>query len=253
MYESPSRTTKTLPVSVEASSWLSEPWRASAAAASRSWTARTNGSLSASVEAATVPFASKRVAASTCEEISVRSARACSAVTALNDTARRAQAKKKARAEVLRRPGNAPRGDDRVLRAARLRAADLPVAVAPRLHRPAERVELPRPRDQAGAAGDADRGHRAARRDRAGQRDRARDPRRRVPGLDRALALQRARVRVQHRLRAAEPSVPPRERARARAARRLPGDALRCAARRVVRGPAARGVGAVVHRQPLDR
>src|SRR5918995_393568 len=231
MYEPPSCTTKTLPVSVEASSWFSEPCRASAAAASRSWTARTNDSLSASVEAATLPLASKRTAASTCEEISVRSARACSAVTALNDTGRRAQAKKEARAEVLRRPGNPPRGDDRVFRAARLRAADLPLAVPSRLHRPTERVELPGPRDQAGPPGDADRGHRAPRRDRAGQRGRARAPRRGVPAVDRALALQRARVRVQHRLRAAEPSVPPGEGARARAARGLAGDDRRLDAR----------------------
>src|SRR5918994_2697579 len=205
MYESPSCTTKTLPVSVEASSWFSEPCRASAAAASRSWTARTNGSLSASVEASTFPLASKRAAASTCEEISVRSAKACSAVTALNDTGRRAEAKKKARAEVLRRPGDAPRGDDRVFRAALVRPADVPRPLAARARWPGRRVELPGGRDQTRAAGDADRGHRPARPDRAGQRVVARARRWRVPALDLAVALQRARVRLQHRLLAAQP------------------------------------------------
>ena len=43
------------------------------------------------------------------------------------------------------------------------------------------------------------------------ERDDARAHRRRVPALDVALALQRARVRVQHRLRAAEPLLPARQ------------------------------------------
>ena len=46
--------------------------------------------------------------------------------------------------EVLRRPRHAPRGDDRLLRAALVRAAPVPRALAARLLRPRGRVELPR-------------------------------------------------------------------------------------------------------------
>ena len=90
-------------------------------------------------------------------------------------------------------------------------------------------------------------------RTRAGQRRRARDRRRGIPRLDRALALQRARVRVQHRLRPAEPPVHPREVARARTARRNARHALRRAPLRFVRRPGAQGLGAGVHRQPHRR
>src|SRR4029077_9713714 len=65
-------------------------------------------------------------------------------------------------------------------------------------------------------------------------RDRARDPRCGRAALDVALALQRARVRLQHRLRAAEPLVPAREAARGRADADLAGDALLRAAGRLV-------------------
>ena len=55
------------------------------------------------------------------------------------------------------------------------------------------------------------RQHHQARPPGAGQRRGARDHRRHRPALVVALALQRARVGAQHRLRAAEPALPPRE------------------------------------------
>ena len=108
--------------------------------------------------------------------------------------------------QVLRRPRHAPGGDDRLLRAPLLRLADLPRARAARLHRAGRGVELPRRELQnlfpsqsiadivevveaitenattLGLIGGA------------------------LPALDVALALQRARVGLQHRLRAAEPA-----------------------------------------------
>ena len=91
--------------------------------------------------------------------------------------------------------------------------------VAARLRRPRRRVELPRHASSSTRC----RRRRSATSSRSSARCRttradARDRRRRVPALDVALALQRARVGVQHRLRPAEPLVPAREGARVDAA-----------------------------------
>ena len=113
--------------------------------------------------------------------------------------------------EVLRRPRHPPRGDDRLLRPPLLGLADLPRAGAARLHRAGRGVELSRPRAAEALPVAVDHGHRQGRRRDHLECDDARPDRRRVPALDVALALQRARVGVQHRLRAAEPPVPARE------------------------------------------
>ena len=98
---------------------------------------------SASVEPATAPFSSKTTAASICDEISVRSASACWASIGRSsiELPPRAGATTRPDREVLRRPRHAPRGDDRLLRAALLRAADVPRARAARPRRPRRRVD----------------------------------------------------------------------------------------------------------------
>ncbi len=116
-----------------------------------------------------------------------------------------------ARPEVLRRPRPTPRGDDRVLRAARVRAADVPRALAARRSPGARTSRASSCARSARFPGDADRGHRRASSARAGQRRDARHRRRCLPALDGALAVQRARVGLQHRLRPSEPPLRPRE------------------------------------------
>src|SRR5256885_4015313 len=80
MRRDPSLTTNTLPFGVEASTWVtSAPSPSSLARASSSPAARARSAApwsDGSVEAATSPDSSKSTAASTCEEISVRSASA---------------------------------------------------------------------------------------------------------------------------------------------------------------------------------
>ena len=87
------------------------------------------------------PLASSTTAASICDEISVRSARPARRPSALDATTVHTPSCETIR-EVLRRPRHAPRGDDRVLRAALVRAARLPLALAARLLGPGRRVEL---------------------------------------------------------------------------------------------------------------
>src|SRR5581483_3439880 len=154
--------------------------------------------------------------------------------------------------QVLRRPRHASGGDDRLLRPPLVRPAALPRARAARAGAPGGRgVVLRAPaledvsehvarRDPARGAGDPE------------ERRRTRDRRRSVPALVVALAVQRARERVQHRLRPAEPRLPAREGARhaddgrvARRALRLPGDRVDRAGDpqalpRLLRQPAAR-------------
>src|SRR5262249_4206031 len=156
----------------------------------------------------TWPRSSKMTAAWICDEISVRSASACwASIWEIQHIAARADQTPRPRAEVLRGPRAPPGRDDRLLRAPVVRAADVPRALAARARRPRGRVELPREGDQAGRARSADRSDRAARARGAGQRLRARDRRRSCAPLDVAVALQRPRVGVQHRLRSAEPIV----------------------------------------------
>src|SRR6185437_11548508 len=148
--------------------------------------------------------------------------------------------------QVLRRPRPSPRGHDRLLRAALIRPAALPDDLIAVAGRKARRVELPGDRAQARVPGQLDLDHRPRGAGDPEPRDRARDPWRGRAALDVALALQRARVRLQHRLRAAEPLLPAREAARGRADADLAGDALLRAAGRLVRlrpAQALRGLG----------
>src|SRR5207248_827443 len=124
---SPSRTTNRLPVDVEASAWVSEPSGRTRCAASR----RSRAACATRSEpATTAPSGPTRAASRICEEISVRSASAWAASIArtLTHTQSRAHPQASAPAEVLRRPRDAPRRDDRVLRASLVRAADVPCA-----------------------------------------------------------------------------------------------------------------------------
>ena len=151
------RATKMLPSRSAASSCVR--LRPPLAAASRAAPSRSSAARTSALARRRRRRASRRArcrrrrtttAASTCEEISVRSASAPAASMKLDanrapilPAVRRPLAP--ARREVLRRPGPAPRRDDRLLRAALLRLADLPRARAARLHRPRGGVELPRP------------------------------------------------------------------------------------------------------------
>src|SRR4051794_10755733 len=65
--------------------------------------------------------------------------------------------------QLLRRPGPAPGRDDRLLRAAVVRAAAVPDAVSAAVHRPADGVELPDPATLAGLPRPVRRRHRAGR------------------------------------------------------------------------------------------
>src|SRR5262249_33825843 len=92
------------------------------------------------------PSASTIATSITCEEISVRSASAWGAsmrLSILRGRARLGSQRRQARSagpggvrEVLRRPRHPPRGDDRLLRPAVLRAAALPLALDPRRGQP---------------------------------------------------------------------------------------------------------------------
>ena len=114
--------------------------------------------------------------------------------------------------EVLRRPRDAPRGDDRVLRAALVRAARCSSRC--RCSGATNQAEpssfFVRELQRTFPSTSVDSILRAVRRD-PGERDRARARRRRVPALVVAVALQRARERLQHRLRPAQPRLPARE------------------------------------------
>src|SRR2546430_11233284 len=147
MYVLPSRTKKTLPSPVATSSCVSgeSPVLSSSAAASSSEAARASASPSPPVAPATLPLSSKTTAALICEEISVRSASACWASTGPQSRVRPdAGAQTGPVAEVLRRPRHPPRGDDRLLRAALLRAAHIPRALPARGDRPRGRGLRPR-------------------------------------------------------------------------------------------------------------
>src|SRR6202000_2207035 len=101
--------------------------------------------------------------------------------------------------------------DDRLLRAALVRAAALPGARPARVRPPGDAALVLRPRAEAHLPEhlirlDPERGA-----EDPGERGYTRDRRRWVPALVVALVLQRARERLQHRLRAAEPGLPARE------------------------------------------
>ena len=142
--------------------------------------------------------------------------------------------------EVLRRPRHAPRGDDRLLRAALVRAAALPLALAcSALANQADQNsffvrELQRtfPSTSVDSILHAVRAiqKNATALGLVGAR---------VPALVVALALQRARERVQHRLRPAEPRLPARQGAGVDDDGRLARRALRRARRRLGRRGAA--------------
>src|SRR5215475_9563199 len=155
MMRSASRTTRTLPPWSAASSWTSSCSRRSSALRKSSSAAPAirPARSSSTVAATTVPSLSSTTAASIWLEISVRWASA-SAVGAMGLTLtqpilRTDAAVAAAARQVLRRPRPAPRGDDRLLRAALVRAAALPDDLAALARRPARRVELPRHRAEA--------------------------------------------------------------------------------------------------------
>src|SRR5215475_4610494 len=258
MMRSASRTTRTLPPWSAASSWTSSCSRRSSALRKSSSAAPAirPARSSSTVAATTVPSLSSTTAASIWLEISVRWASA-SAVGAMGLTLtqpilRTDAAVAAAARQVLRRPRPAPRGDDRLLRAALVRAAALPDDLAALARRPARRVELPRHRAEARLPRQLDLEHRPHHPRGPAARDRPRDHRRRGAGVGVALAVQRARVGLQHRLRPAEPLVPAREAARRRADAALAGDVVRRAADRLVRlrpAEALRGL----HRRQLVR
>src|SRR2546423_2413678 len=156
MHVLPSRTRKTLPAPVGTSSCVrgESPVLSSSAVASSSEAARANASPSPPVEPATLPLSSKTTAARICEEISVRSASACWASIGPQSRVRPdAGAQTGPLAKILRRPWHAPRGDDRLFRAALVRAAHVSRALAAGLDRPGGRIIVPGQGDQAHAAG----------------------------------------------------------------------------------------------------
>ena len=119
-------------------------------------------------------------------------------------------------AEVLRRPRDAPRGDDRLLRAPLVRAAALPLARAAR-HSPTRRSRgsfFVRELQRTFPSTSLDSILNAVQRDPGERRPRSASSAARLPALVVALALQRARERLQHRLRPAEPPLPARQGAR---------------------------------------
>src|SRR4029079_3041004 len=171
----PSLSTKTLPSSVATSTWVgSAPLRAAAPCWRSFPPASARAVPSASVEATTPPSPSTIAAARTWEEISVNSARDWAASTGANHTAPREGQETITAREVLRRPRYAPCGDDRLLRTALLRAADVPRSLAPRVVWQGRRVELPGQGAQARFPRNVGRGHRRARAQGPGQRGDAR-------------------------------------------------------------------------------
>src|SRR5581483_8565129 len=202
---SPSRTTKTLPCAVAASSWATP----SPAAASRFRAASAMASARsvATFAPVTPPSAATTTTSFTCGEISVRSAIAWSASMAPSILAASAGRP----VEVLPRSRYPPRRDDRVLRAPFVRAAVVPVARAARARTPGEPALVLRPR--VGEDVPEHVGHVDPQRDPRdpGERRHARHRRRRVPALVVALVLLRARERVQHRLQPPEPRLAPRQ------------------------------------------
>src|SRR2546423_4177289 len=183
MIRSPSRTTNTLPSAVATSSWFTAPplSRTPAAASRSSFASRASSAPSSKLAASTVPLDASMTALRTCDEISRRSFKASAAPTGSDantgHTPGRADPEAAARAEVLRGPRHAPGGADRLLRAALVRAADVPRAGAAGPVRTGRRVELPRHRDQARAAGRAGHPDRPARPRGAAERGDARDHR----------------------------------------------------------------------------
>src|SRR5829696_2663339 len=214
----PSRATTTLPSGNAASIWtIWSPRSTAPAALSRNLCAAraiAGARWSPTVAATTPPDSSKMTASCTCAEICLSSASACAGSTTSRYPILRPREGRLL--EVLRRPGDAPGGDDRVLRAPLVRPARLPRALAARDRRAAQRDEL---RGEGAFQGLSERLDRRDRQDREPDPhplDRAGHRRRRLPRLELPLAVQRARVGVQHRLRPAEPLVPAREGSRRR-------------------------------------
>ena len=211
----PSRTTKTLPSSVAASSWAtSGPQRLAPASTSRfAPLGEALGSGRVGQRSSPSPSRprSTTTTSATCGEISVRSASAWAASMACEHTAAREASPE----QVLRRPRHAPGRDDRVLRAPLVRAAALPrrSRCSGSSTRPTRARSSCASCSKTFPSTSLDSILRAVRGD-PGERDRARHRRRRVPALVVALVLQRARERVQHRLRPAEPRLPARQGAR---------------------------------------
>ena len=227
----PSRTTKTLPSGVEASTWVtSRPAPPTVAArASELGAPRRPGGLPArpaSVEPATSPASSNRTAASTWEEISVRSASACVASIGVrgyhganwhrcvceSGPCSRSSSPTAAPTSPRWSP-TSPCSRSSRSSSSRSRCSASPTA---RTRPTSSSSEL----SQA-FPGSSLAEHPHARPHGAGQRGHARDRRRRRPPLVVAVALQLARVGVQHRLRPAEPLLPAREGARRRGHGRL--------------------------------
>src|SRR5436190_5036734 len=230
------RTTKTLPSSVAASSCESpgspRAWRsfsASSSSVATPWTKRSARPASAIVVASTAPSPSTIATWTTCDEISVRSPSAWAA------SMRRSILLLDPRnsPQVLCRPRHASRRDDRVLRAALVRPAALPLARGPEHGGPGELGLVLHPRaasrlPQHVARLAAARGSGDPR-----ERDGARHPGRRVPRLVVPLALLGARERLQHRLRPPESTVPARQGARDHDDGRLARLPVRVARRRL--------------------
>src|SRR5439155_20801909 len=98
---------------------------------------------------ATAPCSSTITAARIWDEIWIRSARECAASIGREPYSAREDPETIIVREVLRGPRHASRSDDRLFRAAVVRAADLPRARPARVHRSRGRVELPRQGAQA--------------------------------------------------------------------------------------------------------
>ena len=155
--------------------------------------------------------------------------------------------------EVLRRPRAASRRDGRLLRAALLRAPRVPRAVAPRPRPPRRRVGLPRQGARTRIPRQLRQEHPLARPPGTGQRSDARDRRRRLPPLVVGVALQRARVGPEHRVRPAEPVLPEGEERRRRRDDQLGRDALPQPRGRCVRRRGAEALHARLRRQRRRR
>ena len=236
---SSSRTTKTLPSSVAASSWATSGSRSVCGARPRRAASRPSAKPLGAAVASDGRRASDRSrpprSTATCRDLrrdlgQVGERLGC--IHACEHTAARGASPE----QVLRRPRHAPRRDDRVLRAPLVRAAALPLARAarPRRTRPTRARSSCASSAKTFPSTSLDSILRAVRGD-PGERDGARHRRRRVPALVVALVLQRARERVQHRLRPAEPRLPPRQGARDDDDGRLARRPVRVARRRLDR------------------
>ena len=203
---------------------------------------------SSSVDATGEPSPSTTIAEVICADSAVNSDSACAA--SIGGT-RYHHASARDLHQVLCRPGHAPRGDDRLLRAALVRPAPLPRARAARVVGPRGRVELFRHRAPEDLPRRLDLEHRRRDPHDSAQRDLDRDPRRRLPALVVALLLQRPRVGVQHRLWPAEPRLPAREGPGGRVHAHLARRAVRRPCRRRGRRASAQPLRPRVPRQPI--